>query len=731
MTRSKDDDSLGQLQTEARSSSAQNIDSLDTLALCKAFHHEEAQVTYSVACCLFTIASLINDLVPRLRDGGRLIYVGAGNSGRVGFMDCSELPPTFSADPKQFLTVVAGGISAIIQAQEGAEDFETDGVNQLEALKLTAKDTVIGISASGRTPFVLGALKVALKCNALTAGICNTYRSNISQLGVEYSISALVGPEFLAGSTRLKAGSSAKQILNMISTCSMVKLGKTYKNLMIDVQVKNKKLKARGRRIVRQVCEGASMHILGENSLPMPQPVDIRETAEENSALDFHIELCGGSVKLASAVAVSGLALDAAQKRLDLVDGNFHRFIKWRTALMELSIKELDLAAATEKIPDGGPDPYRMIQVHDYLNVSFLRMDPSVRAASKAAIQTFAMAYPELYFLSVDGGGTNCTISIATRSKIIARAMVGACNFNCVSLEELLYQIKSATVQAVANMPKEHRRLFTGMPKFTRVWAGIAGLYQTGNLETLTHRLEELFGVSLENGSFRLTSDGTLLSSCIGLDDSVEGGISVIAGTGSVGTAFKKSSNGEVVQVGRTGGWGHLIGDQGSAFDIGKRALQTVLASLEQSQSDRSRQLTDLEAGVLAKFNCNKGELLSNILHSRIQPTLLIGDLAKVVTELGFRDENPDSQALAILKSTASCLVQLIKPLAKTPICDPSKSSLILSGALMNLSAYRNLILEEWAREQLVPFQKVMVINDISGYAAQFLAKQTTALDRL
>lgn len=247
MALSNDKEALGQLQTEARNPVAHRIDFLDTLGLCEAFNNEEERVSRAITCCLSEISSLIDALVPRLQAGGRLIYVGAGNSGRLGFMDCSELPVTFSVDPNQFLTVVAGGANAIIHAQEGAEDSESDGVAQLQALQLTPEDTVIGISASGRTPFVVGALRVAREQNCLTATITNTRPSLLDGLEPTYTICALTGPEFLAGSTRLKAGSAAKQILNMISTCSMIKLGKTYKGLMIDVRVKNHKLKARDR----------------------------------------------------------------------------------------------------------------------------------------------------------------------------------------------------------------------------------------------------------------------------------------------------------------------------------------------------------------------------------------------------------------------------------------------------------------------------------------------------
>jgi N-acetylmuramic acid 6-phosphate etherase len=677
MALSGDTEILRQLQTEARNPVAHRLDLLDTLGLCEAFNREEKHVSGAIACCLPEITSLIDDLVPRLQAGGRLIYVGAGNSGRVGFMDCSELPVTFSVDPDQFLTVVAGGANAIIHAQEAAEDCENDGIAQLQALQLTSEDTVIGISASGRTPFVVGALKVAIERSCLTAAIINTRPSLLNALGPTYSICALTGPEVLAGSTRLKAGSAAKQILNMISTCSMVKLGKTYKGLMIDVRVKNNKLKARGRRIVRQVCEGAPIYTVDQHGIVSLKPVDVPETEDGNLTLDCLIEQCEGSVKLACAVAVSGLVPDVAKQRLKSVNGNFQGFVQ---GLDLQPSKPLDVPVSE-------------------------------------------------YFLCVDGGGTKCTVSIAMRSRLVGRGTAGACNFNCVKLDDIMRQITLAFNEAVSQIPEVNRYDFKHMPKLTRVWVGLAGIYHASysDLKELIQRLEEMFKVSHQNETLRLTSDDVLLSSAISNDDSVDYGISVIAGTGSVATAFRKGENKEIIHLGRTGGWGYILGDCGSAFDIGKKALQSVLTSVEHSQFDRARILTELEAQILAKLGCRENEVLSRLFDSESpqKQKHRISDLAQVVTALAFRKTNPDTQSLSILQSGVNSLVQMIKPLAAKHVCNPQKSALVLSGALMNLPAYQNMLLAEWTKESMIPFRKVVMIKDASDYAAQVLARQS------
>ncbi|KAJ5166311.1 glucokinase regulator family protein [Penicillium canariense] len=663
-------DALGDLQTESPNLLARSIDTLDTLGLCKAFNHEEARVCPAIECCLPFIASLIEDLVPRLQTGGRLIYVGAGNSGRVGFMDCSELPVTFSTKEDQFLAIVAGGSQAIISAQEAAEDSEEDGSAQLHKLQITCDDTVIGISASGRTPFVIGALKVAIKQGALTAAITNTTPSTIGGLAVTHSIVPIVGPEYLAGSTRLKAGSAAKQILNMISTCSMIKMGKTYGGLMIDVRAKNYKLLARGRRIIRQVYR-----ILQENGHPFADFV--RDPNQiDDLGLNTLIETCGGKVKLACSVVVSGLPHDVARQRLDLVHGNFHSFVD----SLKPPVYYQDTGLS------GPPD--------------------------------------EEFFLAIDGGGTKCAVTIASRSGIVAQAKAGAGNFHCVPIEVLLDHIRSAVTKAISLIPQESRRLFsTDMPRFAAVWAGLAGLQHAKRRDTLTKSLEKVFGVSAKNGSLRLSSDSELPSARIGIENPTRRGISLIAGTGSVATAFKQDSNGDVIPIGRAGGWGSLIGDQGSAFDIGKQAVQALLTSVELSQGTETDCLTELELAVLASLGHFKEGLLSRILFSGTEMKNNIADLARVVTALGFRT-NPDPQAVEILTSAARSLVRLVKPLAKKQICDPATSSLVLSGALMKMPDFQSLFLHELSREGLHAFRNVVTVDDPSAVAALFLASK-------
>ncbi|MFJ7944485.1 N-acetylmuramic acid 6-phosphate etherase [Streptomyces sp. NPDC096354] len=247
---------LATLTTEAFRPELAEIDRLDTLEIARIMNGEDRTVPTAVAARLPEIAAAIDGTAARMARGGRLIYAGAGTPGRLGILDASECPPTFNTDPSEVIGLIAGGPSAIITAVEGAEDSTELAAADLDALNLTSDDTVVGISASGRTPYAVGAVEHARAKGALTIGLsCNAD----SALGAasEHPIEIVVGPELLTGSTRLKAGTAQKLVLNMLSTITMIRLGKTYGNLMVDVRASNEKLRARSRRIVA-LATGAS-----------------------------------------------------------------------------------------------------------------------------------------------------------------------------------------------------------------------------------------------------------------------------------------------------------------------------------------------------------------------------------------------------------------------------------------------------------------------------------------
>ncbi|MFH9223045.1 N-acetylmuramic acid 6-phosphate etherase [Streptomyces lydicus] len=240
---------LDALTTEAFRPDLAEIDRRSTLDIARTMNDEDAAVPAAVAARLPEIAAAIDATAARMARGGRLVYAGAGTAGRLGVLDASECPPTFNTDPSQVLGLIAGGPSALVSAVEGAEDSRELAAEDLSTIGLTALDTVVGISASGRTPYAVGAVEHARARGALTIGLsCNA--GSALAAAAEHGIEVVVGPELLTGSTRLKAGTAQKLVLNMLSTITMIRLGKTYGNLMVDVRASNDKLRARSRRIV-------------------------------------------------------------------------------------------------------------------------------------------------------------------------------------------------------------------------------------------------------------------------------------------------------------------------------------------------------------------------------------------------------------------------------------------------------------------------------------------------
>jgi N-acetylmuramic acid 6-phosphate etherase len=240
---------LSSLTTEAHNPRTQELDAMSTLAMVTAMNDEDRHVADVVRTQLPRIAAAIDAIAQRMHKGGRLVYCGAGTSGRLGVLDAAECVPTFSAAPGQVVGLIAGGPGALLQAVEGAEDDAELGARDIRGLAPGAKDVVVGIAASGRTPYVLGALRAARDAGALTVAVVCNAGSPVAA-AAELPVEVATGPEVLTGSTRLKAGTATKLVLNMLSTGAFVRLNKVYGNLMVDLQATNEKLKARAVRIV-------------------------------------------------------------------------------------------------------------------------------------------------------------------------------------------------------------------------------------------------------------------------------------------------------------------------------------------------------------------------------------------------------------------------------------------------------------------------------------------------
>ncbi len=245
---------LSTLITEQRNPNSMHVDSLSALEIVQLMNNEDKQVPLAIEKCLPQIAQAVERIVSAFQQGGRLVYIGAGTSGRLGVLDASECPPTFGVSPEMVKGIIAGGERALRHPIEGAEDSKEQAVVDLQTIQFSSKDVLVGIAASGRTPYVIGALEYAKSLGSVMVSIASNPNSAMANI-VDIAIDTVVGPEVLTGSSRLKSGTAQKLVLNMLTTASMILMGKCYQNLMVDVQASNEKLKARAIRIVMQATD--------------------------------------------------------------------------------------------------------------------------------------------------------------------------------------------------------------------------------------------------------------------------------------------------------------------------------------------------------------------------------------------------------------------------------------------------------------------------------------------
>ncbi|MFM2588946.1 N-acetylmuramic acid 6-phosphate etherase [Vibrio sp. TBV020] len=294
---------LSHLVSEGRNPETMDIDLLPSLEIVKRINQQDQLVPLAVEKVLPEIAQAVDKITAAFQQGGRLIYMGAGTSGRLGVLDASECPPTFGVSDQMVIGLIAGGPEAILKAKEGAEDSPEFGVEDLKSIDFSDKDVVVGIAASGRTPYVIGALNYANDIGATTVSLSCNPGSPIADIA-QIAISPVVGPEALTGSTRLKSGTAQKLVLNMLTTASMIRLGKSYQNLMVDVKATNKKLVARAARIVMQATD-----------------CDQAEATRTLEQTDY-------DVKLAILMILTGLDVNNAKQQLHREEGFLRRAVE-------------------------------------------------------------------------------------------------------------------------------------------------------------------------------------------------------------------------------------------------------------------------------------------------------------------------------------------------------------------------------------------------------------------
>ena len=291
------------LETEIQNDKTRNIDTLSTLEIVKIINAEDQTVAIAVQKELPRLVELVDVVVDRLKSGGRLVYIGAGSSGRLAFADAAECPPTYGVSYETVQALIAGGFNALYKAQEGAEDDEQQGVKDVQSINLCKGDVLVGIAASGRTPYVLAAMKYANEIGCYTGSIACVSNSAIGGVA-KTAIEVITGEEVITGSTRMKAGTAQKMVLNMLSTAVMVRLGKVYNNLMIDVLPNNLKLINRSKGIIRKI------------------------TACDQATADEYYEKAGQSVKLAVFMILSKLDKKASEGVLAQYDGHLKNALK-------------------------------------------------------------------------------------------------------------------------------------------------------------------------------------------------------------------------------------------------------------------------------------------------------------------------------------------------------------------------------------------------------------------
>ena len=295
---------ISNLSTEQRNPKSSEIDAKSTLEILKIINDEDKTVPYAVEKELPYIEQAVEIIVDALKNGGRLLYFGAGTSGRLGIIDASECPPTFGTPYGKIDGYIAGGKNAMFRAQEGAEDYEENGAKDILSAKVSPKDVVCGIAASRRTPYVVGAIKKAKELGAKTLFVTCNPRENFNIREVDVAVCPYVGPEVIMGSTRMKSGTAQKLVLNMLTTTAMIRMGKIYENMMIDLQMTNKKLVERSKKIV--------MTITG---------IDYDKASEFLKKADGH-------VKTALVMIKAGIEAEEAKERLSKADGFVRKAIE-------------------------------------------------------------------------------------------------------------------------------------------------------------------------------------------------------------------------------------------------------------------------------------------------------------------------------------------------------------------------------------------------------------------
>lgn len=595
--------------TESRNPASLNLDELTSLQFVRLMVAEDAKVSAAVATQSTEIARAIDVIAERFRVGGRLIYLGAGTSGRLGILDASECPPTFNSDPAQVVGLIAGGPTAVTAAVEGAEDHPEYAVQDLNSIRISAHDVVVGIATSGRTPYVLAAMDHAAKIGAFTIGIACNQESELARR-VALAIVPIVGPEIVTGSTRLKAGTATKLVLNMLSTGAMVRQGKTFGNLMVDLRATNQKLRERTNRIIREA---------------------------------------------------TGLDHDTA------------------AALLVQCDRELKTALVTELAKVSPAEARNRLSTHNGRVRSAIRQDAEPVSAQRLV-------------LGLDGGGSRTVALLATNRSdggwsILGRGDGGPSNMQSVGFASAFSALDEAIAGAFASAGLARQPVY-------RACLGLAG---AGRPEEQQCFLDWAAGIGLSD-DVQVTGDSTLLLAA-GTPDGW--GLAVVSGTGSM--AYARSRDGRTF---RAGGWGPLMGDEGSGYAVALAGLRAAARA-----ADGRGPATTLSDRLLAAYGLTQVEDLIGVVY-RGSDRAGIASLAPVI--LTVADEG-DPVAVEIARNAASELAAAAAAAAR-PLGAGAPIPVALAGGLLVSSlSFRTLFLEALHARGLQPLPVAVVVEPAEG----------------
>lgn len=610
---------MDQLQTEARNPASTKLDELSTLQFVRLMCAEDAKVPAAVSSQIGPIARAIDVIADRLRGGGRLIYAGAGTSGRLGVLDATECPPTFNAPPEQVIGVIAGGPAALTRAVEGAEDHPEFAARDMLDVELSSSDVVVGIATSGRTPYVLAALICAREKGAFTIGLsCNPDSELIAH--ADLAITPVVGPEVLSGSTRLKAGTATKLVLNMITTGAMVRLGKTYGNLMVDLRATNEKLRVRTNRIVREA------------------------TGLDRAAADALLERCNRELKTALVAQLADVSAEEARERLRAANGR-------------------------------------------------------VRAAIGTPSLNGKHADHEKLLLGIDGGGTRTVALLATPGnngcwRVLGRGESGPSNQQVVGIEAALSALDQAAAEAFATAGLSRRSA-------RAAYLGLAGAGRPDD-QAIIHDWAKRNHLA---DTIEVIEDAALLLAA----GTPEGwGVAVVAGTGSM--AYARSACGRTA---RAGGWGHVLGDEGSGYAIAVAGLRAAARA-----ADGRGPATSLTERLLAAYGLNRPQDLIGVVYPGCDRAS-IAALAPAVLEEAERDPTADE----IARSAAAELAVAAAAAAKSLGLGSTFPLALAGGLLVSSAGYRQRFLDALAARGLAAGPVGLVTEPAEGAVRLALAR--------